>query len=203
MRSARRCGSAPPRAPRPASSRPEKRTLQSSRLVPGPGLLDRSGSFLARGLLLCPYGRFGVHPRVDGELAELPGKLQAIVGLRLELLGVVDAVHRADLDAQGAVHAARVVDHEPDRVRLRLARAVGVALDLLYGDAVVGTDPHALQTGDAAVHVHGQHAAAALRQLSLVLGVLARDLLPKEVLQGHPHPLQDALSDLWHIRNLS
>src|SRR5215203_5045087 len=182
MRSARHCGSAPPRAPRPASSRPEKRTLQSSRLVPGPGLLDRSGGFLACGLLLFPYGRLGVNPRVDGELAELPGELQAVVGLRLELLGVVDAVHRADLDAQRAVHAARVVDHEPDRVRLRLPRAVGVALDLLDRDAVVGADPHALQTGDAAVHVHGQHAAATFRKFALVLGILTGDLLPEEVL---------------------
>jgi hypothetical protein len=107
---------------------------------------------------------------------------------------VVDAVDWADFDAKGAVHAARVVDHETDCVGLGLAGAVYVALRHLDRDAVVRTDPHTLQARDAPVHVHRQQSAATLRELSLVLRVLACDLLLEEVLEGDPHPLQNSLS---------
>jgi hypothetical protein len=59
---------------------------------------------------------------------------------------------------------------------------------------MVRTDPHALQAGDAAVHVDREHPAAPVREFALVFGVLAGDLLPEEVLQGNAHPLQYALS---------
>jgi hypothetical protein len=111
---------------------------------------------------------------------------------------VIDAVDRTNLDAERAVHATRVVDHEPDRVRLGLARAIGVPLLLLDRDAVVRADPHALQASDAPVHVHREQPAAPLGEVPLVLGVSACDLLVEEVFEGDPHPLQNSLSYLGH-----
>src|SRR5215210_2170156 len=202
MPSERRCGSGLRRAPRPASSRPGRRTLPSSRVVfLGYGTFYGPRRFLGGRLFLLFGGGLGVHRWVDGTLAELPGQLQAVVGLRLEFFCVVDAVDRAYLDAERAVHAARVVDHEPYGEGLGLARTVGVALGLLDGDAMVWADPHALQARDAAVHVDREHPAAPLREFALVLGVLAGDLLPEEVLQGDAHPLHYSLSYLRH-RNL-
>src|SRR5215207_4640611 len=84
---------------RRASSRLRRRTRPSSRLF----LLGSFLRVLARsrlGGLLLFHGGLGVYGGVDGTLAELTRELQPIVGLRLELLGVVDAVHRTDLDAQ-------------------------------------------------------------------------------------------------------
>src|SRR5918998_1042846 len=161
MPSERRCGSRPPRAPKGGSSKPERRTRRSRPLVPfGYGtlygfgtLVYGLGDFLGD-LFLLFDGGLGVHRRVDGPLAELPRELQAIVSLDLVLLGVVDAVVRAD--------------------------------------------PHALQTRDAAVHVYRQQPAAAFGERALVLGVLARDLLLEEMLEGDPHPLQNSLSQLRH-----
>jgi hypothetical protein len=107
---------------------------------------------------------------------------------------VIDTVDRAHLHAHTAVKAARVVDHESYRVGPSLAGAIHVALLHLDGDAVVRADPHALQTRDAAVHVYRQQPAAAFGERALVLGVLARDLLLEEMLEGDPHPLQNSLS---------
>src|SRR5215208_439309 len=177
----------------------KKKAVSSRVVLFGNGTLYGSGSLLGCGFLLLLDGGFGIHRGIYGPLAELPGELQPIVRLSFELLGVVDAVDRADLDAEGTVHAARVVYDKAYRVGLRLAGAVDVTLLHLYGDTVVGADPHALQACDAPVHVDRQQPAAALRERTLVLGVLTRNLLREEVPEGDPHPLYDALSYLRHI----
>src|SRR4028119_1539424 len=117
--------------------------LRRDRAVGGLSPFARASGRLAGWLLLFDGG-FRIYRRVHGPLAELPRELQAVVRLDLELLSVIDTVDRADLDAQAAVHAARVVYDEADRVWLCLARAVGVALGLLDGDTVVRADAHAL-----------------------------------------------------------
>src|SRR5439155_2539415 len=116
----------------------------------------------------------------------------AVLGV-FELGAPEQGVERADLHADPAVHAQRVVDGEPVEHLDRAGPAsAGRRVGLLVGfdvDAPVGTLPRALPADGAVLLLQGDHPAGPGREVRLLVRVLLGDGGLEHVLQRDPEAL--------------
>src|SRR5262249_14912080 len=109
----------------------------------------------------------------------------------------VDAVLRADLDAEVAEEALVVVDAELLPGEELLLDAVGLHLD-----ALDGADLRALEAEDARLLVERVEAAVPLRDDALLLRVLHRGLGPAQVLPRDLHALHGRLQAVHDVADV-